>query len=237
MTSVLDEARRATVPRVAGSASAALGLFVLVGWSLGIAWIKSVQPGAVEMKVNTAIGLLLSGISLCLLDGQQSLRRRRQGQLLGIIVAFLGIATAAEYAFGWRLGVDELLFRDTTNACNPVPGRMSPYCTVAFVATGLGLAALPYRSARTFAQAAAALTLLNGGCRSAGIPGTPARSSQSITFRRSRSTLRPHSPFWELVFSWQLARLPGPIEGRRPRSRSSRGALSRDFWPHSAFSY
>jgi hypothetical protein len=64
---------RTTVSRILGSLSAAVGLFVLIGWALGIPWIKSVLPGA---KANTAVGLLLAGVALCLLDVQSSRRRR-----------------------------------------------------------------------------------------------------------------------------------------------------------------
>jgi hypothetical protein len=45
--------------------------------------------------------------------------------------------------FGWQLGIDELLFRDTTHAYNQFRGRMSPYTSIAFTLIGLGLAALP----------------------------------------------------------------------------------------------
>jgi hypothetical protein len=40
---------------------------VLLGWVFGIAILKSVVPGLVTMKVNTALGLALSAISLWLL--------------------------------------------------------------------------------------------------------------------------------------------------------------------------
>ena len=42
--------------------------------------------------------------------------------------------------FGWHLGIDELLFRDTGHAYNVIPGRMSPYTAFTFAAIGIALA-------------------------------------------------------------------------------------------------
>ncbi|TAL06487.1 MAG: PAS domain S-box protein [Verrucomicrobia bacterium] len=152
-----------TFPQVAGLGSAAVGLFVLAGWGLNIPWIKSVLPGAVTMKANTAIGLLLAGMALWLLDKQTSPGLRRLGQGLAVLVALIGLATIGEYAYGWRLGIDELLFRDTADAYSSMRGRMSPYSAVAFAALGLGLALLPLRPMRWFVLMTANLTILIGG--------------------------------------------------------------------------
>lgn len=42
----------------------ALGVTVLIGWAFDIATLKSVVPGWVTMKANTALGFLLAGGSL-----------------------------------------------------------------------------------------------------------------------------------------------------------------------------
>jgi hypothetical protein len=151
--------RAVTVPCVTGFLSAALGLFVLVGWVLSIPWLKSFLPGAVDMKANTAFGLLVAGVSLCLLDAAASRRQVRMGQGLALAVAVLGFATVGEWAFDWHLGIDELLFLDPTGA----HGRMSSFSAVVFAAIGLGLAALPVRSLRWLVRVAATLALLVGG--------------------------------------------------------------------------
>ncbi len=160
--------------------SVVMGLFVLVGWVLDIAWIKSVLPGAVEMKANTAVGLLLAGAALWLLDSPPSAWWQRTGQALALAAALLGFATAAEYAFGWRLGIDELLVRDATNAYNPFRGRMSPYSALVFASLGLGLAALPLRPLRWLVWLAANLAVLIGGVS---VIGYLWRASELVTDR------------------------------------------------------
>ena len=44
------------------------------------------------MKANTAVGLVLTGVALCLLDGQPSRHQSRIGQTLAWVVALLGFA-------------------------------------------------------------------------------------------------------------------------------------------------
>jgi len=52
-----------------GSAMAAVGVawVVLCGWAFPIEVLKTLLPGLVAMKANTALGLAFSGISLWLL--------------------------------------------------------------------------------------------------------------------------------------------------------------------------
>ena len=48
-----------------GAGGAGLGVVVLIGWVIGHHGIKSILADAVEIKANTAIGLLLAGMALC----------------------------------------------------------------------------------------------------------------------------------------------------------------------------
>ncbi|HUG11216.1 MAG TPA: CHASE3 domain-containing protein [Opitutaceae bacterium] len=162
MTKHAANRARVSTPRVMGLLTAALGVFVLVGWVTEHSGIKSVIEGAVDMKANTAVGLLLSGMALCLLDSRGQGLRVRVGQAMGLAVALLGLVTLGQFAFGWSLGIDELLFRDTSGFFTPHPGRMSPYSAVAFATIGLGLAALPVRALRWLALVAGSLALLIG---------------------------------------------------------------------------
>ena len=125
--------------------TALMALTVLAGWQLDLPLLRSVIPGAVEMKANTAIGLLAGAAALALLaPGARGTGAFAPtlARLLAGCVAVLGLATLAEYGFGWNLHIDELLYRDTAAAYNQARGRMSPYSALAFVTLGVALLGL-----------------------------------------------------------------------------------------------
>jgi PAS domain S-box-containing protein len=152
----------ATVPWIAALISAALGASVLLGWTFDVPLMRSVLPGAVEMKPNTAIALCLSGCALFILDCADRPARFLAGQVLAFLVVAIGLATLSQYMLGWNLGIDELVFRDNANAFNAIRGRMSPYSTVSFIAIGLALAAMPVRSVQWARVCAASVTTVIG---------------------------------------------------------------------------
>src|SRR5258706_3941377 len=152
----------ALLVRLAAVLTTALGVIVLAGWAFGLPLLKSVLPGAVEMKANTAVGLVLAGCALFILGGRPSPTLQRLAQALALAVGALGLATLAEYLFGWQLGIDELLFRDTVSVYNVSRGRMSPYSAVAFTSIGLALAVLPRSSLRPLAWSAAIVMIVIG---------------------------------------------------------------------------
>ena len=59
-----------------GGTAALLGVLVLSGWTLDISWLKSILPGSVPLKANTALGLSLSGAVLLCLADTASVRHR-----------------------------------------------------------------------------------------------------------------------------------------------------------------
>lgn len=122
-----------------GGAAAALGLAVLAGWWLDLPALKSVLPGAVSMKANTALCFVLAGAALALLAGATaSPGRTRAGRLLALLVILIGALALGEYLFGWRLGIDELLFKDDPGTvATSAPGRMAPSTAVGFLLLGL----------------------------------------------------------------------------------------------------
>ncbi len=130
---------------------AGIGLLALIGWALDIPALKSVVPTLVAMKVNTAIGLSISGIALALLCWREP--GRRLGcviSALGATVGLLGGLTLGEYVFGWDLGLDQIWFHEAANTIwTAQPGRMAPASAFCFVLMGLAiLAAWPVEPAR-----------------------------------------------------------------------------------------
>ena len=148
--------------RIAGALTILLGLLVLVAWVLGIPSLKSVIPGAVEMKANTALGLVLAGGALSLLAGPGPASFQVAARTMAGGVALLGVATLGQYWAGWQLGIDELLFRDSAIAFNLAPGRMSPFSAFTFGVIGLAMALFPSHRLRPLIVLASALSILVG---------------------------------------------------------------------------
>ena len=111
----------------------AIAASALSGWAFDIPALKSVFPGFVTMKVNSAIGLALTGAALWRYRGQDSSTRRDTWltSCAGIAL-FIGAVTVLEYATGWNLGIDELLVRDTGSGAMS-PGRMALATAVSLV--------------------------------------------------------------------------------------------------------
>jgi PAS domain S-box-containing protein len=129
------------VSMLSGLFVAVLGAIVLVGWMLDITALKSVLPGLVTMKANTALGMLLCGSALALLSrGKSKKPIRLLTAVMAIVVIAVGTLTLGEYLFGWELGIDQLLFHDTANPTGTSqPGQMSPATAFCFVLAGCSL--------------------------------------------------------------------------------------------------
>ena len=138
-------ARFQDAAQIMGAIAAAIGAVVLLGgWAVGVDPLKSLV-GQIAMKANAAAGLTLCGVALFMLARPGS-RFRRAARALAIAAGALGFITLLEYATGHRLGVDELLFRDTTpEASEYAPGRMAPQAAVGLMLTAGALVSLDWR--------------------------------------------------------------------------------------------
>ena len=125
--------------------SIVIGLLGLVGWTFGIAVLKSVVPENVVIKPNAAVSFVLIGISLWLLKENREQRSRRSwrlcGRALAALTALVGFLSLGEYLFGWNLGIDQLLFHEgAADAFGSIrPGLMAPICALEFVLLGAAL--------------------------------------------------------------------------------------------------
>ena len=152
---------------LAAVAAALTGMLALMGWALNVAALKSVVPGLVTMKPNTASGFILSGAALWLLRRERAGGYGKPGlaaaRFLAFTVATLGLLTLSQYLFGRDLGIDQLLFRDAVQDPNTsTPGRMAPATAVSFVLVGLALLLLdaPRGALAQFPAGAAGLVSL-----------------------------------------------------------------------------
>src|SRR5277367_5304231 len=157
--------------RLIGYASAItvvlVGCVGLAGWVLNVAALRTIVPGLVTMKENTATALVLTGISMLLLNcepvflGKLYAGRAAAGATL-IVVGM----TLAEYA----LGVDKPAFSHWFTSAAPYAGRMSPPTTIslALLSTALLLPTAKWMKARSTAEV---LTVTGGSIGFVGLVG------------------------------------------------------------------
>jgi diguanylate cyclase (GGDEF)-like protein/PAS domain S-box-containing protein len=136
--------RRAALGCAALAAVAAAG--VLVGWVLHVEVLRRMVLGLSPMKANAAVSFLVGSLSLIayVRSAPRSLSRRVAVVCAAVLVV-VGAVTLAEYAFGVRLGIDELLFRDRDHPIGPYPGRPGANTALSFVLLGAALLAWDVR--------------------------------------------------------------------------------------------
>jgi len=132
--------------------SAIVGLLSLAGWVFVVPVLKSGLPGQVQKQANTAICLILMGVSLWLRrNADEQIRWRNfAGQVLAGLVAAIGLASFGEYIFGWDLGIDQLPFAVGRHEVirSASPGLMAPANAVSFYFLGLALILLAWSTLR-----------------------------------------------------------------------------------------
>ncbi|MGQ4649600.1 ATP-binding protein [Lyngbya aestuarii] len=131
-----------------------IGSVVVLGWILDISILKSVFPGAVTMKFNTALSLILGGSSLGLWHFARSSKLPRLkllrtslhclSTILASLLLLMSWLTLSQYLAGWNLGIDEFFFPDLTSG-EVAPGRMAPDTALAFILFGSTLLLLSQR--------------------------------------------------------------------------------------------
>lgn len=137
-----------TYCEVSAVAVAILGCLILCGWAFHVELLKSIFPGGAVIKVNTALLLALSGISLRLLLPRSSpMPVLYAGLLFAMLVTFLGSLTRMEYLFGVNFGIDQLLFVEPGQLSGTsFPGRMAPTSAASFMFIGMALLALEWKT-------------------------------------------------------------------------------------------
>jgi len=133
----MDALRR--LSGVAGIAAALIGAMVMTGWVLGVDFLKSVIPGLITMKANTALVLMLLGVSLYATASRTD-RHRNAVRVSTLIASALAAAVFSQYLHGYDLGVDLFLFYEPSGTAGTVdPGRMALNTSLCLLLVGAGL--------------------------------------------------------------------------------------------------
>ena len=117
------------------------GLWVLTGWMLHIQILKTILPGQVAVKANTAICFILIGVALWVLrKGPPSgvASWRLAAKIAAVFVSVVGLLSLSEFLWGWDLGIDQLVFfaGPSDIAGSMRPGLMSPITAFGLLALG-----------------------------------------------------------------------------------------------------
>ncbi len=135
----------------------AVSLLVLIGWWIDTPTLKSVVPGYVTMKPNTALALLLGagsvwmlGWALVMRTGGRRYDAARVGGWLGAACAAIGVITLLEYAFDLHGGFDQLLVQVMEDVGRTeTPGRMAATTATTFLFLGTALVTVSRRTRRS----------------------------------------------------------------------------------------
>lgn len=113
-----------------------ISLLVFYGWAHDFVILKSMFPGYTTMKANTAVCVFSSALFLLLSTLPPADRFGNRLLYIALLVPFVvsGL-TICEYVWRIDIGIDQLLFADTTpvDKRTPFPGRMSQTTAVCFL--------------------------------------------------------------------------------------------------------
>ena len=120
---------------LAGGATAALGLAVIVGWHLHSETLLQLHPTYAPMQYNAALNFVLCGTGLLALTCGWP----RIAATCGAVAAVIGLLTLSEYLLGINLEIDQLFVKAYITVQTSHPGRMAPNSAVCFMLAGLAL--------------------------------------------------------------------------------------------------
>ena len=130
---------------IAGIAAGLIGTMAMAGWVLGVDFLKSVVPGLITMKANTALVFMLLGASLYATSAGH-VRYKTSVRVATLLALALAATVFSQYVHGHDLGVDLLLFHEPQGTVGTIhPGRMALNTSLCFVLVSVGLLVLDTR--------------------------------------------------------------------------------------------
>jgi PAS domain S-box-containing protein len=120
---------------IGGLFSSIVALIVIYGWLTENRLFIQINENFAPMQFNTALGFLLTGLSLALAN-----HNRSASISFGILVLGLGSITFIQYMSGTNLGVDNFFIDGSIVNTNVThSGRMAPNTAICFIITAISL--------------------------------------------------------------------------------------------------
>jgi len=123
---------------IVAAASTTVGAMVIFGWIFDIGSLKTVVPGYMSMKMNTALSFVVSGV---LVYNLLKLRSRGITIILSSLLIVLHSSSLVQNIFVVDLGIDELFITDYDARIQgfPFPGRIAVLTAFCFILFGISM--------------------------------------------------------------------------------------------------
>lgn len=109
-------------------------MLVVYGWIFNVNIFKSVLPGIINIKFNTAVGFLLLGTAVWLLEEKAEPRFLQWAKGIALFMIVFGLLSASQTIFDFNAGIDELIWKDDPNPVETkYAGRPSVHTSLSFV--------------------------------------------------------------------------------------------------------
>ncbi len=121
-----------------------LGAIGVTGWFLNIGAFKSAFPSYATMKFNTALCVIISGLSFIMLIRYDDLFLKSLFRLLLVAFGAFSLISLSQDIFHYSAGVDQLFATDYNSIARglPFPGRMSPSTALCFSLLAISLSGI-----------------------------------------------------------------------------------------------
>lgn len=129
-----------TASALSGGLVVLVAVLVMVGWHFDIGILKTLIPGYVTMRFNTAVALFFFG-SCQLALGVSRYGKTKQVSFSFLMLAMsIGILTLIQYVFHVNFGIDEFFYLDADGGVSGYPpGRLAPVTAISFILLGLSV--------------------------------------------------------------------------------------------------
>lgn len=156
------ESLRVKPSSLIGALLVLLGATVLLGWEMRVPLVLQLLPELPAMVINTAVGFMLAGTALLLLQPGTPLALH-SASAAGALLALLAALLLADHLLKLDLGINWASRQAWLTNANSQPGQMPVGAALSFLMAGIALALAPWMRKRRWVQGTVQLLTLGTG--------------------------------------------------------------------------